>query len=185
MGSSQSMIECVYMDIPRPRTCVIHSDSASASAPPSHPRPGAVVGMAIWDDGRDSGYWFHCGSCNVLWGLDPPPDPWIQCPACPNCSTITKSTSGTVGFSYRWIRLPTSRILMWATLGPMSGFPEHDDHRHRICRWATGGGHGGVAGSVAAADTATSYEVPRVAQPYKFSRFGDRARGMDSPPPGV
>jgi hypothetical protein len=89
MGSSQSMIECVYMDIPRPRTCVIHSDSASASAPPSHPRPGAVVGMAIWDDGRDSGYWFHCGSCNVLWGLDPPPDPWIQCPACPNCSTIT------------------------------------------------------------------------------------------------
>ena len=95
------------------------------------------------------------------------------------------STSGTVGFSYRWIRLPTSRILMWATLGPMSGFPEHDDHRHRICRWATGGGHGGVAGSVAAADTATSYEVPRVAQPYKLSRFGDRARGMDSPPPGV
>jgi hypothetical protein len=98
---------------------------------------------------------------------------------------LRTSTSGTVGFSYRWIRLPTSRILMWATLGPMSGFPEHDDHRHRICRWATGGGHGGVAGSVAAADTATSYEVPRVAQPYKFSRFGDRARGMDSPPPGV
>jgi hypothetical protein len=53
---------------------------------------------------------------------------------------------------------------MWATQGPMSGFRLHD-HRHRICLWATGGGHGGVAGSDAAADTATSYEVPRVIQP--------------------
>ena len=75
------------------------------------------------------------------------------------------STSGTLGPRDAWIRLPTSRMSMWATQGPMSGFPELQDHRHRICRWATGGGHGGVAGSVAAADTATSFEVPRVSPP--------------------
>ena len=80
------------------------------------------------------------------------------------------STSGTQLLSYAWIRLPTSRMSMWATQGPMSGFPELQDHRHRICRWATGGrGHGGVAGSVAAADTATSYEVPCVTQCILFS----------------
>ena len=74
-------------------------------------------------------------------------------------------------------------ITMWAGQGPMSRscIPELHDHRHRIRMWATGGGHGGVAGSVAAVDTATSNEVLRVTHRV-FRVYG---KGFDTGPPQI